>query len=295
MKTFGLIVNGEKARAGRAAALVLSHAEALGMSALSDSPLAVAAGAAECPAEAFAARGAGAAVVLGGDGTMLDAARRLGGQDLPLMGLNIGSLGYLTCVEEAMFGDALRRLRDGAFTLSRRTALSARIRRPGGACRTLPDALNDVVVSRGARGSAVELDLSIDGREVSRFLCDGLIVATPTGSTAYSLSAGGPILLPDAEALAVCLICPHTLTSRPLVIRDSSIVSVRAASGESALIASADGRDDVRIDAGDEVEVRKSARRLPVVALEGGNPFDVMRRKLGWGGREHARPPEARR
>jgi NAD+ kinase len=298
MKRIGLIVNAEKPKADRAAAAVLADASRLGLSVLMDSACgtAVPAGTEAAPVCDFERLGAEAVVVLGGDGTMLDAARRLSGSRLPLMGLNIGSLGYLTSVEESMFGKALRQLRDDEFTLSMRATLSAQIvhadGRPG---RLLPDALNDVVVSRGASGSAVELDLEVNGLSVSRFLCDGLIVATPTGSTAYSLSAGGPILLPGVEALVINLICPHTLTSRPLVVRNTARIFLKAVSAGSPLIVCADGRDDEQIQIGDGVRIETSSRRIPIITLQDYNPYDVMRRKLGWGGRSHVPCPKGQK
>lgn len=298
MKRIGLIVNAEKSRADKAAAAVLADAARLGFSVLMDSAsgMDVPAGTVASPVCDFEKQGAEAVVVLGGDGTMLDAVRRLSGSRLPLMGLNIGSLGYLTSVEESMFGNALRQLRDGDFTLSMRATLSAEtVRADGTPGRRLPDALNDVVVNRGASGSAVELDLEVNGLSVSRFLCDGLIVATPTGSTAYSLSAGGPILLPGVEALVVNLICPHTLTSRPLVIRNTARIFLKVVSAGSPLIVCADGRDDEQIAVGDGVRVEASPRRIPIITLRDYNPYDVMRRKLGWGGRSHSPCPKGQR
>jgi NAD kinase len=153
-----------------------------------------------------------------------------------------------------------------------------------------PDALNDVVVSRGASGRAVELDLSLDDKPVARVLCDGIIVSTPTGSTAYSLSAGGPILLPDTPAVVISMICPHTLTSRPLVMRDTARIALRAVACEAPMIVSSDGRDDEPLHEGDTVLVARSPRSVPLIALHGYNPCDVLRRKLGWGGRSEAGP-----
>ena len=284
MDKIGLIVNTEKERADEALASVLAHAEKLGFAVFLDEKVGTRPGALSCPVSTFAEKGVEAVVVLGGDGTMLDAVRAIGEQALPLVGLNIGSLGYLTSVGEAQFGEALRLLREERFTISWRTTLAARIlRKDGSAECLLPDALNEVEVSRGASGAAVELALSVDGVSVACFLCDGLIVATPTGSTAYSLSAGGPVLLPDAEGLVVNLICPHSLTFRPLVTRQTTKIGVEVTFADKPLVVSADGRDDEPMTVGDRIEIAISDRRVPIIALEGFHPCDVMRRKLGWG------------
>jgi NAD+ kinase len=287
MKTIGVIANFEKGQAGEAVRNVFRLASGMGFTVYAEERAA-----AVCPAERvcgageFSAKGVEAVVVLGGDGTMLDAAHRTAGQNLPLMGLNIGSLGYLTSVEEHQFEDALRRLSEERYSVSLRSALAVSVVRRGGRERVaLPDALNDVVVNRGASGHAVELGLSLDDKAVTRVLCDGIIVATPTGSTAYSLSAGGPILLPDTPAIIISMICPHTLTSRPLVMRDTVEVALRVVACDVPMIVSSDGRDSKPLEAGDDVRVVRASRSVPLIELHGYNPCDVLRRKLGWGGR----------
>ena len=286
MEKIGLIVNTEKSCAAEVASEVAGIAASLGMEVLLDAECKLPLGLPICRADRFADSGADAVVVLGGDGTMLDAARRLAAAPLPMMGLNIGSLGYLTCVERSRFGEALAQLRNGVFDISMRATLTAELRGPGYASPTLlPDSMNDIVVSRGASGTTVELDVAVDGLPVSHFLCDGIIVATATGSTAYSLSAGGPILLPDTEALVVNMICPHTLTSRPLVLRNSVTVAIRVVACKGPLIVSADGRGSHPMIVGDEITVRRGKSEVPVISLRCSNPWEVMRRKLGWGGR----------
>ncbi len=215
-----------------------------------------------------------AVIVLGGDGTMLSAVRRFPG--IPLLGLNIGSLGYLAGVDSPHFEEALRALRDDAFTLSRRTALSVEGR----------TALNDVVFSRGNSGQAAVIALSVDGRAATRFFADGLVIATPTGSTAYSLAAGGPILLPDSRSIVVTPVCPHALSSRPLVIRDDSRLSVHlvARPGAEMLDIFADGEAVAQVRGETEIAVEKSSATVPLVELPGADPFEVLGRKLGWAG-----------
>lgn len=286
MKRVGLIVNRGKARAADALLQVVRLAEAAGLTIIVDErfgPLQP--GLTALPTEKFAGTVEGV-VVLGGDGTMLDAAHRLRGTGLPLMGLNLGSLGYLTSVEESQFGAALACLRQDRFVVEQLAGLSGEIRRADGATVALPDALNDVVV-RGTSGRLAWLELLLDGLAVTTYACDGIIVATPTGSTAYSLAAGGPIIMPGTRALAIGMICPHTLTSRPLVVSDSSAVAIRVTRNEAAvpLLVSVDGRDGIVLAANEQVCVRRSSCDVPVIHLPDYNAFTVLSRKLGWGGR----------
>ncbi len=286
MKTIGLIANFKKEQAIEAVQHVAVLATGMGFGVLAETRAASHCPAVrECPVSQFSKQGAEAVIVLGGDGTMLDASHQLAGQRLPMMGLNIGSLGYMTSVEEHQFGDALQQLREDRYDVSLRSALSLTVLHAEGASVALPDALNDAVVSRGASGRVVELELLLDGHSVACFLCDGIIVATPTGSTAYSLSAGGPILLPDAQALVISMICPHSLTSRPLVVKDSTRITMRAAACDTPMIVSSDGRDNEPFFVGDRVEIARSPYTVPVIELHGYNPCDVLRRKLRWGGR----------
>ena len=215
-----------------------------------------------------------AVVVLGGDGTMLSAVHRFPG--IPLLGLNLGSLGYLAGVEAPHFDDALRALASGDYEVSRRTTL-----RVGDAV-----ALNEIVVSRGVSGHAAHLEISVDGRMATRLSADGLVVATPTGSTAYSLAAGGPILMPDSESFVVTPICPHALASRPLVIPDTARLTVRAclrARGEK-LAVFADGARVQQLGADDAVEIVRADVAVPLIQLRGYDPYEVLSRKLGWNG-----------
>lgn len=213
-------------------------------------------------------------VVLGGDGTMLSAVHLYPG--VPLLGLNLGSLGYLASVEEAGFEDAITALAEGRYRISRRTALKTRG----------VNALNDVVVARGSSGHAIRLDFKVDGEYVTRFVADGLVIATPTGSTAYSLAAGGPVLMPSSESVVVTPVCPHALSSRPLVLRDSAkmeiSVEVREEGDEPAVFA--DGLQVGALAAGEVLVVEKSGATVPLVELDDVNPYEVLTRKLGWSG-----------
>jgi NAD+ kinase len=285
MKRIGLIVNRDKASAAAIARTVVQLAQRLGIELLASAEtVAVAGGGTVCPVESFPGQ-VEAVMVLGGDGTMLNAAHRLRGSNVPLMGLNLGDLGYLTSVEATRIEEALICLHEGRVTISRRAALASVIERTNGERKPTVDALNDLVVSRGASGRAVQLELLLDGVFVTTYICDGIIVSTPTGSTAYALSAGGPIVMPGTAALIVAVICPHTLSSRPLVVPDSTMVAIRVAKTAAPLVASVDGQVDIVLEQGDRVEVRRSPRDVPVMHLPDYDAYSVLNRKLGWGGR----------
>ena len=285
MKRIGLIVNHGKPTATAMSHTVVRIASRLGLELLASAEtVAMAGGGQICEVESFPGR-VDAVVVLGGDGTMLNAAHRLRGSHVPLMGLNLGDLGYLTSVEATRIEEALLCLQSERFTVSRRAALASVIARTDGTRTATLDALNDLVVSRGASGRAVQLELLLDEVFVTTYICDGIIVSTPTGSTAYALSAGGPIVMPGTAALIVAVICPHTLSSRPLVVPDSTLVAIRVAKTSAPLVASVDGQDDLVLDQGDRVEVRRSACDVPVIHLPDYDAYSVLNRKLGWGGR----------
>lgn len=217
------------------------------------------------------------AIALGGDGTFLRAVHACPGA--PLLGLNLGGLGYLSSVEERDFATALEMLSAGRYRISERCMIEADGRFA---------ALNDIVVTREQTGHAACLDLTSDGRLVTRYLADGLIFATPTGSTAYSLAAGGPVLMPDSGSLVVTPLNPHALGVRPLVVRDSVrfTVTVRPRTPGNVLrVGVYSDAENVRtLESGQSVEIAKSALTARLVELEGYDPYDVLARKLGWSG-----------
>ncbi len=223
-------------------------------------------------------------VALGGDGTILRAARRH--RSKPVAGFNFGGLGYLASVEKRDFGKALAMLAEGRYGISRRTMLEAR-RADGGEWRAL--ALNDIVLMRELSGHAAVLDLAVDGRAVARYFADGLVFATPTGSTAYSLSAGGPVVMPDSASFVVTPMNPHALGMRPVVVSDDVVMTAtsRARDDERAgkIGVYADGENALMLDDGEALEIRKSPERASIVEFEGYNPYEVLARKLGWAGR----------
>jgi NAD+ kinase len=223
-------------------------------------------------------------VVVGGDGTLLAAARVLDGRDTPVLGINHGSLGFLTAVRlDRLYPDVERTLR-GECTIDRRGMIDASVWR--GQKRVVQHrALNDVVVNKGTPARLVEVEARVDDQYVSTFRADGLIVATPTGSTAYNLSAGGPILHPGTEALVISPICSHTLTNRPIVLPSTAIISITfgATDDDEEVYATIDGQVAVPMEPGDRLVVAASAARLHLVGFPGTSYFDVLRGKLKWG------------
>jgi len=223
-----------------------------------------------------------ALVVLGGDGTLL-AASRLLDRTIPVLGVNFGSLGFLTEITLPELYPALAGVLDGRYEAEERRLLRALVHRHGrepvGA-----DVLNDVVITKAGPSRIIEVDVSIDGRFVSSFRADGIIVSSPTGSTAYNLAAGGPILHPTLPAVVVTPICPHMLTNRPLVVGDESRIEVRLRDARDVEVyAALDGQETFSFSDGDSVTVTGSARRLKLVKAPGRDYFQVLRSKLKWG------------
>jgi NAD+ kinase len=220
-------------------------------------------------------------VVLGGDGTFLRAARAVVRDDVPLLGINVGKVGFLSKVEAADLEKVLELLLAGRFTLEPRMALEGHILRGGqplGGDQLV--ALNDIVVARGSLARVVRLDTSIDETHLASFVADGLVVASPTGSTGYSFSAGGPILGPTARNLVVTPIAGYLTTIRSIVIGPEAVVRTRIVDAHEALV-SVDGREDIPLAVGDVVEVRAIERPVRLVEPEGSLPFwDLVRRKV---------------
>ncbi len=222
--------------------------------------------------------------VLGGDGTMLAAMERLGSSVVPVAGINIGTLGFLTsCTHDELdfFADCLVM---GAYELSPRTILRVRLLYPDGSDREMV-ALNEVALTRGLTGKLVSVAARINGEQINHYRADGLIVATPTGSTGYSLSAGGPLICPDAAVLVITPICPHSLSYRSLVVSDDVEVNMQPdATGEETMHLTVDGRVTLAIGVGTQVRVTKARDRFPLLRLRDRSFFEALRQKLGWRG-----------
>jgi NAD+ kinase len=224
-------------------------------------------------------------IVLGGDGTLLAVARGMGSRPVPILGVNLGTLGFLTEIAQEELFETLEEVLTGHFIVEPRMRLSVAVERAGEVVGSYL-ALNDAVLARTALSRMVDLEVRADGAEVTTYYGDGLIVATPTGSSAYSLSAGGPLVLPGVEAILLTPICPHTLTQRPLVLPHSCNVEIRVHNtrgGEVQL--TVDGQVGCELREGDRVKVHRSEHPARLLAPPGRNRFEVMRTKLRWGGR----------
>jgi NAD+ kinase len=222
-------------------------------------------------------------VVMGGDGTILRVVHELGATIRPILGVNIGSLGFLTCAGLSEIPRVVESIVRRDFILSPRNLLIADISTSSGKKERF-HGLNDVVISRGERSQLVKIQVQIDGAELTHYNADGLIVATPTGSTAYSLAAGGPILMPDSGAFVITPVCPHVLTNRSTVVSDRSIIEVRLFVPEQKVFVSVDGRSSRAMQVGDILRVGKSPRKLPLVMLPERSFPEVLRQKLKWRG-----------
>lgn len=221
-------------------------------------------------------------VVLGGDGTLLGAARKVGRYGLPILGVNLGGLGFLTEIPLEMLYKDIEKVITGQVTVEPRLMLQASILRNGEEkCRF--SVLNDVVINKGALARIIDLRVSIDGHFLTTFRSDGLIISTPTGSTGYNLSAGGPILYPDLEALILTPICPFTLTQRPIIVPDTSVIEVQMGKHNEEVILTFDGQVGFDLMAHDRVIISKSEKKLKLIKSPDQDYYDILRTKLKWG------------
>jgi NAD+ kinase len=223
-------------------------------------------------------------IVLGGDGTLLAAARLLGERNVPILPVNLGGLGFLTSVTLGDLYPVLEQAIQGEARYSERVLLESRVMREGKPVHCAR-ALNDAVLNKAALARIIDLELRVNGEFVCKYKADGLIVATPTGSTAYSLSAGGPIMYPIVSAFVITPICPHTLTNRPLVIPDNAKIEIGFAAGEAPIYLTVDGQVGVELQPNDVVELSAAAKRLRLVRPQQKSYFSVLRDKLKWGER----------
>jgi NAD+ kinase len=222
-------------------------------------------------------------LVLGGDGTLLSAARAVAFEGVPILAVNLGSLGFLTEIPLNEIHEALEAVDQGQCPVELRSVLDCRLMRDG-ECIARHFALNDVVVNKSAISRLVEFDLFIDGNMVFQYKADGVIIATPTGSTAYSLAAGGPVLMPSVDAFVVTPVCPHSLTHRPLVVTQSSLIELKIETGEEQAFLSIDGQVGVPIQQGDQVLCQRAEHTVKLLRVRR-TFFDVLRNKLKWGQR----------
>ncbi|GEJ55374.1 NAD(+)/NADH kinase [Anaeromyxobacter diazotrophicus] len=238
--------------------------------------------------EQEAARRADLVLVLGGDGTLIHAARILAGRPAPILGVNMGSLGFLTEVPQAELYQALDHVLSGQAVLSERMKLRVHVHRqaPGGGELKLLDTevLNDAVMAKGTLSRMAEFEVTCSDDLVTTYKADGIIVATPTGSTAYSLAANGPILFPTMRGVILTPICPHMLTQRPIVLPDDRTLNIRLAP-ESEVYLTLDGQTGLQLQPGDRVQIKQSQNRVLLVQSPRIDYFGILRTKLRWGER----------
>jgi len=223
-------------------------------------------------------------VVLGGDGTLLSAARLSAHRGVPILAVNLGGLGFLTTVSQDEIYSILEEILSGSYSVSERVMLEAEIVRDGASVQR-QNALNDAVLNKAALSRIMDLELRVDGEYVTAYKADGLILSTPTGSTAYSLAAGGPIVHPAVASFVVTPICPHTLTNRPLVLPDSVTIDVGFKAEDNGVFLTLDGQVGVELDRGDHIRMRKAAEKLHLVRPTKKTYYEVLRSKLKWGER----------
>jgi NAD+ kinase len=230
-------------------------------------------------------RSAELVVVLGGDGTLLHAASLLAGRPVPILGVNMGGLGFMTEVPQSKLYDALELVLAGKAKMSERMKLRVHLHKGGSSDRALDaEVLNDVVISKSALSRMAELDTRCSGEYVTTYKADGVIVATPTGSTAYSLAANGPIMYPTMRGVIIAPICPHTLTQRPLVVPDDENIEIILMNSTEVYL-TLDGQKGLPLERGDRVQVKQSYNRVLLVRNPNLDFFGILRAKLRWGER----------
>jgi len=225
-----------------------------------------------------------AMLTLGGDGTLLRAARLVDERAVPILGVNLGRLGFLTCCPASQLEEALRRLASGDYVVEARMTLDARVTDAAGGVRQRWRALNDVVLHKGGFARVVAVRVEADGEIVGHFSADGVVVATPTGSTAYNLSAGGPVIVPTLQTILLTPVSAHTLALRPLVLPATSVVTIRGSDGPDELLVTVDGQVGCTFSGGDTLVIERSTAPVPIVRFPETSFFSTMREKLHWGG-----------
>src|SRR5216110_2618328 len=282
-KTIGLIAHTEKAGVAKLARDVIGEFKERSLKVIVENETAKIAKTRARGTIAQVAQHSDLIVVLGGDGTILNVVAMAGKTLKPIFGINVGSLGFLTCVNSSAYREAVDAIASGRISYSKRSLLSVELRTNKSALSSV-HALNDAVISRGDLSRLIKLDAKVNGEALTEFNADGLIIATPRGSTAYSLSAGGPILEPESGVLVITPICPHVLTNRSIIVSEKSVIEVEASEPDYPVYLTVDGREPLRIAKDATVQIRKAKKTLQLAAMPDMSFFSVVRQKLKWSG-----------
>lgn len=221
-------------------------------------------------------------VVLGGDGTLLAAARALQRKQVPILGVNLGGLGFLTEITLTELYPMMEAILRGEYKTDERMLLEARVWRKEKVVDTF-QVLNDVVINKGALARIIELETSVDQAYLTTFRSDGLVISTPTGSTGYSLSAGGPIVYPSLQSIIITPICPHTMTNRPIIVPKEATINVTLCSADQEVFLTLDGQVGFKMELRDRVEIKKGEGFVKLIKSPSRSYFEVLRQKLMWG------------
>jgi NAD+ kinase len=284
VKLVGIFVKRHHQDAVRAAGEVAAWLNGRGITVLAEEALAAEIpDALGCPAAEIPTQ-ADLLIVLGGDGTLLSVARLVGDRRTPILGINLGSLGFLTEITRDEIVPVLTKLVAGELTVSERLRLEVVIRREGTEVARYR-VLNDLVINKGALARIIDMEAWIDDAYLTTFKADGLIIATPTGSTAYNLAAGGPIISPALNSLVISPICPHMLTNRPIIVSGESVIRIEVKFQDEDVVLTADGQIGMPLHGGDVVEIRRSAHPTLLVLSPTKDYFQILRTKLKWGER----------
>ena len=283
-KRLGILTKPNEPRAVQVAMQIAQWSRANGVELLADTNLTEAPDGARIVSDQEVAANSDVVIVLGGDGTMIAAARLVYSRGTPVIGINLGSLGYLTEYPVEDVNSALAALAAADYETDQRVMLDWRVVR-GTSEIGQGAVLNDVVVNKSTLARIIEIDCTIDGQLLTTYRADGLIVATPTGSTAYNLSAGGPIIVPGTCAIAIAPICPHTLTNRPIVLPDTAEVTLQLVTRDQQVMITADGQTGLDLIASDRIEIRKSDKTFNMIRPKNRHYFQILRGKLRWSGR----------
>ena len=282
MHTLGVVVKRQRAQAIELARELIGWLQERGITALVEADNAADLGCKSGISQADMVAAAELIVVLGGDGSLLRVARLMREHPVPILAVNLGHFGFLTAFSSDELMPMMERVLAGDFQVEQRMTLDVFLRRSGEALPH-PQVLNEAVITQGALARIIDVETAVDGQHLGIYRADGLIVATPTGSTAYSLSAGGPIVHPSVGVMVLSPICPHTLTHRPMVLPDTAVVTVMVRSAHEGVVLTLDGQEGIPLSGDDVIEIRKDKSSVPLVRAANRNYFDVLRSKLRWG------------